>query len=47
MGSPPDTAWALARRWPGARLTFISNAGHKGSASLRNHIAATLDTFAQ
>jgi len=47
MSSPPDTAWALARRWPGARLTFIADAGHKGSASLRDQIASALDTFAQ
>ena len=47
MASPPDTAWHLARAWPGARLRFIADAGHKGSAALREHIAAALDAFAR
>jgi proline iminopeptidase len=47
MASPPDTAWSLARAWPGARLTFVSDAGHKGSASLRDQLIAALDAFAR
>jgi proline iminopeptidase len=47
MGSPPDTAWQLARAWPDARLTFVDDAGHKGSATLRQLMIAALDAFAQ
>jgi proline iminopeptidase len=47
MSSPPDTAWSLARAWPDARLTFVSDAGHKGSAALRDRIMAALDAFAR
>lgn len=46
MSSPPDTAWHLARRWPDARLTFVADAGHKGSATLRAQLVAALDAFA-
>jgi proline iminopeptidase len=46
ISSPPDTAWHLARRWPDARLTFVSDAGHKGSASMRHKVVAALDAFA-
>ena len=46
MSSPPDTAWHLARAWSDARLTFVSDAGHKGSATLRELIIAALDAFA-
>jgi proline iminopeptidase len=47
MASPPDTASSLARRWLGARLTFVSDAGHKGSAALRGQLIAALDAFAE
>lgn len=47
MASPPDTAWLLARRWPAARLTFVSDAGHKGSGALRGRLVAALDAFAR
>jgi proline iminopeptidase len=47
MSSPPDTAWSLARAWPDARLTLVSDAGHKGSATLRERIVAALDAFAR
>jgi proline iminopeptidase len=46
MGSPPDTAWHLARAWPDARLTFVPDAGHKGSATSRQLLLAALDEFA-
>ncbi len=45
--SPPDTAWRLARAWPDASLTFISDAGHKGSDTLREQLRAGLKRFAQ
>ena len=47
MSSPPGTAWSLARRWPDARLTFVSDAGHKGSANLRDQLVAVLAAFAK
>ncbi|MEO8182591.1 MAG: prolyl aminopeptidase [Deltaproteobacteria bacterium] len=47
MGSPPDTAWSLAQRWPDARLTFVSDAGHKGSDTVRDKLIAALHAFAQ
>ena len=47
MRSPPDTAWYLARAWTDARLTLVADAGHKGSAALRELIVAALDDFAR
>lgn len=47
IGSPLDTAWELARAWPGARLEVIEDSGHTGSATMREAIAATLDGFAR
>ena len=32
---------------PGARLTFVSDAGHKGSATLSGQLIAALDAFAR
>jgi proline iminopeptidase len=31
MGCPVQTAWELARAWPGARLHIVEDAGHVGS----------------
>jgi len=47
MSSPPDTAWHLARAWPDARLSFVPDAGHKGSPAVRARIVAALDDFAR
>jgi proline iminopeptidase len=47
MSSPPDTASALARAWPDARLTLVADAGHKGSATVWALIVAALDAFAR
>jgi proline iminopeptidase len=47
ISSPPDTAWLLARAWTDARLTFVSDAGHKGSATQRELIVSALDAFAR
>ena len=47
MSSPPDTAWRLAQAWRDARLTFVSDAGHKGSDAVRERIVAALDGFAK
>jgi len=47
MSSPPDTAWLLARAWPDAVLTFVSDAGHEGSATLHARMVAALQEFAR
>jgi proline iminopeptidase len=46
MAGPPDTAWYLARAWPDARLSFVADAGHKGSSVMRELTVAALDGFA-
>jgi len=46
MSSPPHTAWYLTRAWPDARLSFVPDAGHKGSSAVRERIVAVLDGFA-
>lgn len=47
LSCPPDTAWHLARAWPTARLHFVADAGHKGSATARDLTVAALDDFAR
>jgi proline iminopeptidase len=47
LGSPPDTAWALARAWPDAELAVIADSGHKGSDTMLERILTALDTFAR
>lgn len=47
MGSPPDTAWQLARAWPGSELTLVDDAGHLGGDAKRHHVRAALDRFAR
>jgi proline iminopeptidase len=44
---PIDTAWALARAWPGAQLVDVADAGHLRSDSKRAALLHALDTFAQ
>lgn len=43
---PIDTAWELARAWPGASLVDVADAGHFGSDSKRTALLRTLDSFA-
>ncbi|MFJ4011464.1 prolyl aminopeptidase [Streptomyces sp. NPDC090026] len=45
LSSPLDTAWHLARRWAGAELVVVDDAGHKGSDELRRGVRAALDRF--
>ncbi|WP_369206607.1 prolyl aminopeptidase [Streptomyces sp. PU-14G] len=47
LGGPPDTAWQLARAWPGAELTIVEDAGHLGGDAKRGHVLAALDRFAR
>ena len=46
MGGPLDTAWQLARAWPGAELTVVEEAGHLGNKATLNHVRNALDLFA-
>lgn len=45
LSCPLDTAWALARAWPGARLEVIGDSGHRGSDSMHQHVYAAIDRF--
>ena len=47
MSCPIDTAWALARAWPGAELIDVADAGHLRSDSKRAALLHALDTFAR
>jgi proline iminopeptidase len=44
---PVDTAYLLARAWPGARLVVVDDAGHLGSDSKRRALLDALDGFAR
>lgn len=46
LGSPLDTAWALARAWPDAELVVIADSGHTGSDAMRERMRSALDQFA-
>jgi proline iminopeptidase len=46
MSGPPDTAWQLARAWPGAELTVIEDAGHLGNEAETSLVVDTLNRFA-
>jgi proline iminopeptidase len=45
LSAPPDTAWRLARAWPGSELTLLDGAGHT-SPELADHVVAATDRFA-
>jgi proline iminopeptidase len=47
MSCPVDTAYLLARAWPGARLVVLDDAGHLGSDSKRRALLGALDAFAR
>lgn len=47
MSCPIDTAWALARAWPGAELVDLADAGHLRSDSKRAALLSALDSFAR
>ncbi|MGP3979801.1 prolyl aminopeptidase [Streptomyces sp. KR80] len=46
LSSPLDTAWELARGWPGAQLVVVGDAGHLGSDATRDRVLDALDRFA-
>jgi proline iminopeptidase len=46
MSCPIESAWELARAWPGAELIVLDDSGHLRSDSRRMHMLAALDRFA-
>lgn len=47
VSGPLDTAWALARAWPGSELTVVEDAGHNaGDATVASTVRAATDRFA-
>lgn len=46
LSCPVQTAWELARAWPGAELHVIDDAGHKGSEAMSEALYDALDRFA-
>jgi proline iminopeptidase len=46
LGSPLDTAWALARAWPDAELVLVDDSGHTGSGTMSQRKRHALDVFA-
>ncbi|MEU6967067.1 prolyl aminopeptidase [Kitasatospora aureofaciens] len=45
MGCPPQTAWELARNWPGARLYISEDSGHVGSPSMVQVVHDAIEEF--
>jgi proline iminopeptidase len=45
LGSPLQSAWALARRWPGSELIVLDESGHT-SHELEDQVIAATDRFA-
>jgi proline iminopeptidase len=46
LGCPVNTAWELARAWPGAELLIDNHSGHLGSDIKRGWMLTALDRFA-
>jgi proline iminopeptidase len=47
LSCPVETAWALARAWPGAELLVLDDAGHLGTDSKRAALVGALDALAR
>ena len=45
MGCPVQTAWELAKAWPGARLHIFEESGHTGSDAMGEVVRAAIDEF--
>jgi proline iminopeptidase len=46
LSCPLETAWELARAWPGAELIALDDSGHLRSDGKREHLLKALDGFA-
>ena len=47
LSCPLDTAWELARAWPGAELHAPADSGHRGSDTKRRLLLGALDRYAR
>jgi proline iminopeptidase len=45
LSCPADTAWELARAWPGVELLVDDQSGHRGSPVKRAWVLGALDRF--
>jgi proline iminopeptidase len=45
LSGPIHTAWELARAWPDAELVAVSDAGHKGSDTVRDELQKAFARF--
>jgi proline iminopeptidase len=46
LGSPLQSAWALAHHWPGSELIVLDESGHT-SHELEDQVVAAMDRFAR
>jgi proline iminopeptidase len=46
LAGPPDTAWELARAWPGAELRIFDDSGHTGGGGFGAALGEALERFA-
>jgi proline iminopeptidase len=46
LSCPVDTAWELARAWPGAELHVLDGSGHQGTDARREILVGALNRFA-
>lgn len=46
LSCPPDVAWKLAQKWPGARLHIVPGAGHSSAGAISDHVVDALDHLA-
>lgn len=46
LSCPADTAWELARSWPGVELLIDDHSGHRGSSVKREWMLSAFDKFA-
>ena len=47
LSCPVETAYDLARAWPGCELHVVDDGGHTGSATMGAHLISALDRFAR
>ncbi|MER8185967.1 prolyl aminopeptidase [Kitasatospora sp. NPDC094015] len=45
MGCPVQTAWELAKAWPGARLHIVEDSGHAGSETMQRLVREAIEEF--
>ncbi|WNV90906.1 prolyl aminopeptidase [Umezawaea sp. Da 62-37] len=45
MSCPAETAWKLAKAWPGAELHLVEDSGHRGGPDFRTALGAAVAKF--